>query len=200
MIYEVKTVKDIEDIELAKRVSVSNYRWTEAPGPDTMASMVYVKDIGFAAQLLCAQKDPVAEISEPDGKVSQEGALEFFVNFDPEHSDKYINLEANALGTLHCKIGPGRKDRKPLRELGIPMPELKLQRDEDGWSIRYFVPLSCIEKLYGKSRFKEGDSFKGNFYTCREGVEPNYFGMWSEVISEKPDFHRPEFFGDFIIV
>ncbi len=200
MKYEVKIVNDVEQIELAHRVSVSNYRWTEKPGPETMASMVMVKDRGFAVQLLCAEKEPIARYTEPDDPVAQEGALEFFANFDPEHNDSYVNFEANALGTLHCKIGAGRKNRKPLKEMNVPMPDVKLVRDKDGWSIRYFIPFDCIEKLYGRSGFKAGDCFKGNFYICREGIEPNFFGMWSVVESDKPDFHRPEFFGDFIII
>ena len=40
--------------------------------------------------------------------------------------------------------------------------------------------------------------FTGNFYKCGDETEFPHYGMWSEAVSDTPDFHRPECFGRLI--
>jgi hypothetical protein len=41
---------------------------------------------------------------------------------------------------------------------------------------------------------------KGNFYKCGEDMTPQHYGSWNPVTAKEPDFHRPECFGDLVIV
>lgn len=35
---------------------------------------------------------------------------------------------------------------------------------------------------------------KANFYKCGDGLTVPHYLSWSPIVTEKPDFHRPEFF------
>lgn len=96
---------------------------------------------------------------------------------------RYINLEANALAALHCKIGEGRKGRQALRELGVPMPSVCAHVGEAGWRLDFFVPLACVQALYGKAAFSPGDVIRANFYKCGDGTPQPHYGMWRGIES-----------------
>lgn len=199
MRYEVLTVSDRAQISRAPRLTVSDYRWLKGYEPEVTAAVVYVEGEGFVIRMECMENNPKAIYTQPDDPVCRDSCMECFINFAPEISKNYVNLEANALGTLHCKFGPGRGGRRPLREMRIPMPELSAHRAEDRWSLEFFFPLSSIRALWGKERFSAGDRLRANFYKCGDETGAPHFGMWSGVDTPEPDFHRSEFFGELII-
>ena len=63
-----------------------------------------------------------------------------------------------------------------------------------------FVPLATVKAVWGKEDSASGDTIKANFYKCGDETEHLHYGMWSRCETEKPDFHRPEFFGTLVIV
>ncbi|MCK7536290.1 MAG: carbohydrate-binding family 9-like protein [Marinilabiliales bacterium] len=40
-----------------------------------------------------------------------------------------------------------------------------------------------------------GKSFRANFYKCGDKLSNPHFVTWNPVGTEKPDYHRPEYFG-----
>ena len=38
----------------------------------------------------------------------------------------------------------------------------------------------------------------GNFYKCASGSSQPHYLSWNPINTEKPDFHRPDFFGKII--
>jgi hypothetical protein len=40
----------------------------------------------------------------------------------------------------------------------------------------------------------------GNFYKCGDETEYPHFGCWNLIASPVPDFHRPEYFGEIVLV
>ena len=54
---------------------------------------------------------------------------------------------------------------------------------------------NSIKKYIKDYEFKTGVSVKANVYKCGEETEFEHYGCWSMVDREKPDFHKPEFFG-----
>ena len=195
----MKIVSSAEEIENSPELAVNNYRWTEKPGPETRARAVYVENRGFLIEMSCLEAEPKAVHSEPDGPVHLDSCMEFFVNFDPEHDKRYVNLEAKSLGNLHCKIGEGRKNRQPLRELGCKMTEAEAKVGKNSWTLKIFIPAETVKALYGRDNFKSGDIIKGNFYKCGDETESPHFGMWSDIDIPDADFHRPEFFGEIVL-
>ena len=193
---EMPIVKSREELDKAPVISIENYLWLEGYAPEVTARGVYVEKQGFLIEMKCLEKSPKAVYTEQDSPVCRDSCMEFFVNFSPETDDRYINFEANANGALHCKIGPGRGNRIPLASLDIPQPELSAFVEEDSWRTVLFVPLGCIQTLYGRGEYHSGDRFRANFYKCGDETETPHYGAWSYIDLPSPDFHRPEFFGE----
>ena len=61
--------------------------------------------------------------------------------------------------------------------------------------------LSLLCKILGVDShpFGHGYTFRGNFYKCGDETAIPHYGMWNPVGTENADFHRPEYFGDFVI-
>lgn len=41
-----------------------------------------------------------------------------------------------------------------------------------------------------------GKTIRANFYKCGDALKKPHFLSWSPINIEKPDFHRPDFFGE----
>ena len=39
----------------------------------------------------------------------------------------------------------------------------------------------------------------GNFYKCGDATLLPHYLSWSQIDTEQPDFHRPEFFGELLL-
>lgn len=197
--YPVKKIKKGTAIDwrTIPSAEISCYRWRDTEQFHAEARLVYVENTVFRCLLTCEQTDPWALCTKNGGKVWQDSALEFFVSFGPEG---YINMEGNALGVHLAEFGQGRADRKDIS--GVFFSESF--RTEKGWGILYLISFQNLQLFFPSLRSKQlvdGYTFRGNFY--KTGIRPesgiDHYGMWNEVISEKPDFHRPEYFGEFII-
>ena len=199
MRYELKTVSRRREIEATPVMRLEHYGWLSGYAPAVTAQAVLVKNEGFLIRMVCLESHPKAVYTEADSPVCRDSCMECFINFAPEADDRYINLESNALGALHCKLGPGRENRVPLRSMGSPLPKVEAAVREDRWQLEYFIPLSCVETIYGPQKYTEGRIIKANFYKCGDETAKPHFGMWNPVDTPAPDFHRPEFFGELVI-
>ena len=113
-------------------------------------------------------------------------------------SPDYINVEVNSAGVMKCGFGPGR-GRNTVRGLGFAQPKVTVTKNDTYWQIDYVVSETLLESLYQRPcRFETGHEMQGNFYKCREEVQPPHWASWSKV--ERLDFHTPEFFGELKIV
>lgn len=137
--------------------------------------------------------------------VYKDSCVEFFIDAFPEARRGYINFETNAAGTLLAAFGPSRSDRAPLWpedlagfliESTIPGP-VDGEHGAEAWTLAYRVPLGLFRMLYGRD-VAPGHRAAANFYKCGDATETPHYGAWSRVGTPKPDFHRPEFFGEVI--
>ena len=200
--YKVLIVSTRAEISSAPTVELGCFYPTgNCYRPRTTAALVYVRGKGFLTQMKCWETEPKASERTADGDVYKDSCLEWFVNFAPEEGDCYLNLEGNAAGTLHCKHGKDRYARRALSELGVEIrPTAEARILSDHWQIDYFVPLEVVEKVFGKNRFQPGDRLRGNFYKCGDETAAPHFGMWNPVKAEPLDFHRPDYFGELVLV
>ncbi len=169
------------------------YQGISAYKPRCCARLSYLEGRGFMARLCCEEREPETTVTEDDGPVYKDSCLEWFCNFAPEKSTVYINMEVNAAGKMLCRMGEGRQNRQPLPQ--AMRPQVRAERNDDGWQVEIFVPLATIEAVYGKGEFAPGDVIRANFYKCGDETAHVHYGMWSRCETERPDFHRPEFFG-----
>ena len=179
---------------------IDTYQWLDGYTPEATAQLVYVEGEGFILHMTCAEKEPLRRYRQYNEPVYTDSCLEFFCDWLGD--GRYVNMEMNALGTLLSCIGPDRHDRTPIADLsdGEFFP-VKGEVSDGIWSVTAEIPLSLLCKILGVDSlpFGHGYTFRGNFYKCGDETPIPHYGMWSPVGTEKPDFHRPEYFGDFIM-
>jgi len=146
------------------------------------------------------ESDIKAVCDHDNGRIWEDSCVEFFVSFNNE---PYYNIECNCIGKLLIAKGAGRENR-------IPLPETLLKRI-DRWSSLGNSPLENlsgnweVSLIIPKEIFYPEiiDSFnnteaRGNFYKCGDLLQTPHYLSWNPIHTEKPDFHRPEFFGQLL--
>jgi hypothetical protein len=142
----------------------------------------------------------VAEKTEDNQNVYEDSCVEFFVS--PEMDGIYYNFEFNAIATCLMGNGTGRADAKrvdpaiisKIRRLpSIGRNPVKETGGDFSWTLTVAIPLNVffrhdIADLKGKT-------FRANFYKCGDKLPIPHYVTWNPVGTEKPDFHRPEYFG-----
>ena len=138
----------------------------------------------------------------PGGEVYEDSCVEFF--FQPSPGDPhYYNFEWNAIGKLCVSWRTGRFDPEPAPSSVYEMVKAEAscgsvpfaERPSDGpWTLKLEIPAEALWRSGLKSF--SGLKARANFYKCGDGLTVPHFVTWSPVSTEKPDYHRPEFFGD----
>ncbi len=172
--------------------------WGYPSAPETIFQASFVENFGLLIQLSTFEKNPKKEFKSPGDPVWKDSCLEFFANFAPKKSNLYLNFEMGAGGGILIGVGEGRENRRPITDFHpYPLPQVTVR--DDMWETLLLIPKELIEAVYGKIDWKPGYAFRGNFYKCLEKENGRHFVCWNPVVAEKPDFHRPEFFGDLVL-
>ena len=61
------------------------------------------------------------------------------------------------------------------------------------WEVALVIPYTVFIKHRITSL--DGQTIKANFYKCGDELQTPHFLSWNPINIEKPDFHRPDFFG-----
>lgn len=196
MNYIVPVEKEI-DFSRAEKAMISHYKWTEGYAPEAYAQLICILGRGFALRMTAVEANPKALYTKFEEPVYKDSCLEFFVSFN-NANNKYMNFEMNSNGAFLAAVRTERANKTSIKMLA-PLPKVKAEKTENSWSVEVFFSNDFIGKTFGKFSFDRGETFKGNFYKCGDETEIPHFGMWAPIENEKPDFHRPEFFGTFKI-
>ena len=137
-----------------------------------------------------------AEVTSPYEQVCADSCLEFF--FSPKAGDRrYFNFEWNLLG--NCYVGFGR-ERKTRARLILKDPKGRFEpkpfKTEAGWGIEYKIPGEFIRDY--APDFEFAGEAACNFYKCGDLTEKPHYLAWAPLLSEKPDYHRPQDFAAMI--
>ena len=130
--------------------------------------------------------------------VYKDSCVEFFIGF--EHDLNYYNLEFNSAGTVLGQYGCGKANREFLNcevlELIDTETKIKFNHLDQlfEWELTIAIPTAVFE-------FHHIDDFAGvtcrlNFFKCGDDLPAPHYLAWNNIHTNKPDFHRPEFFGD----
>ncbi len=139
-----------------------------------------------------------------NGSVHFDNCVEFFFAFPGD--DHYYNLEFNCLGSVKAAFGLGRTNRNPLPDevvntiadkISITLNNVNAER-KICWELTVLLEINVF--IFHKYKSFSGLSCRGNFTTCGEKLPDPHFLSWANINSEKPDFHRKEFFGNIIIL
>lgn len=135
--------------------------------------------------------------------VCEDSCVEFFVQ--PLPDGKYFNFEFNVAGYLNASH---RKERpNPTRLTTEELTSIERQgkyckdlfsgsdiQSERDWDIAVTIPW----KILGVKPCP-GMILKANFQAVCSAGNPPYYLSWAPINTPKPDFHRPEFFGEIIL-
>lgn len=144
-----------------------------------------------------------AENYRNQSPVSEDSCVEFFV--EPTGDLPYWNFEFNCIGTVNASVRSRRDQPTRLTDAQIetieryPSCGTRPFRELEGlftWNLLVGIPLGLIGVKY------EGKpiAMRGNFYKCASAASQPHFLSWNPIVSEQPDFHRPECFGDLILL
>ena len=165
--------------------------WTEDTGVRALGQLCYDEE-NLYAHLRAFEKDIRAENTEPLSPVHEDSCLEFFFSLDG--LNRYFNFEINPNGCACIQFGPSRADRiNIVRKEGETYFDIQTGRTSDGWEVFYRIPLGFIHLFYPDYHF--GGEIAANLYKCGDKTANRHYLSWSPVELDKPDFHRPEFFG-----
>lgn len=139
-----------------------------------------------------------AEYTETNSKVYEDSCAEIFISFDGEN---YYNFEISCIGRVLAQFGKNRFDRVFLDHKTIENIKVfstlgnkpfGIRNEKATYTLEVKIPKEVLVFDGGKI---DTLSLKGNIYKCADkSPTPHYMTLF-DIESEKPDFHRPEFFG-----
>lgn len=134
--------------------------------------------------------------------VWEDSCVEFFMQRKGEKV--YRNFEFNAHGVLLASQRESRESAKELSE------ELMSSIDRfttiqhvykegvqlSNWTLYAEVPKKALG--FTETENLSTQAISANFYKCGDETNEPHFISWNPIDTPKPDFHVPQFFGDFI--
>ncbi len=133
--------------------------------------------------------------------VSQDSCVEFFI--DPLCNGHYWNFEFNCIGAINAshrseRPNPTRLNDEELAKIRrYPSCGTRPFCEIEGlftWSLLVFIPF----ELMNLDADNLPEHSRANFYKCASATSDPHYLSWRPILIDKPDFHRPDFFGDII--
>ena len=184
-----------QPLEEAQKIKVDYPNWGfEEYLPETTAQLAY-DETGFYVKFVVKEANPQIDRTKHQTSVCQDSCVEFFVNFDPEHSDKYINIEVNAIGTVNSALRTDIRNYESLSDDEIERFHIKPFIHDKEWGVEYHISEAFLQSKYPGFKMENCKYIKCNMYQCGNEHMPKHRLSLFPVLSEKPNFHLPEFFG-----
>ncbi len=179
---------------------IADFPWlSEYPAsPETRVTVSYDKS-GFDLHFVSSETSVRAIETEPNSMVYRDSCMEAFWQFDPENDPRYINFEINPNGAVYSAVSYDRAQSVCIDPADIAMLKVSTCVREDGWEIHCHIPVEYIQKQIPTYRHEAGAHLRANFYKCGDMTDHPHFGCFQHIEWSQPDFHRPEFFADFIL-
>lgn len=179
-------------------ITISDYIDNDGYCPKVVFSVTY-SDEGFHVHYDVFENNPKRVMTKHFDPVHLDSCVEWFINFDPEHTENYINFEVNANGVINFAWRPDRYTGMAFTQDEADSLNITTEILEDKWTVDYTVPFTLIRKYMPEFELKNGAVLPSNVYKCGDETEVEHYGCWKMVNREKPDFHKPEYFGRMII-
>ncbi len=137
-----------------------------------------------------------ADVREDNGRSWEDSCVEIFLQ-NPAKPEEYFNFETTSRGYLLAAHGPDRNNREVLSLEDIAkVVRAKQVASVAGNLICWGMTVRIPASIFGLSSF-EGVTLRGNLYKCADKAKTPHYLSAFPIETEKPDFHRPEFFQEF---
>ena len=203
MLYQVKRIKEKNQIEHCEPFSINQYMWNSKQEPKAYGWMGYIEGEGLFVKMVCEETNPKREYQNHKDPVYKDSAMEAFLAFpESELSNDcmYTNFEINSNGAMLANYGKGRHGRQFITDEQYELTGVKSTIESDKWYLEVLFPESYLNQICNFREIKMGKEFYCNFYKISESEEIEHFGSYSPIDSETPNFHLPVCFAKAIIV
>ncbi len=181
---------------------IQSVNWSKYSYKPTVRFKIAYCDFGLILQYQVEEKSIRAKAVLDNEDVWKDSCVEFFIA--PQNDGIYYNFEFNCAGVCLLAAGNSRNGREkaPLSLVGQIIRYSDLNKkppfDETAtntpWTLFIAIPYVCFFKHPGFIAPKK-QTLKANFYKCGDDLAEPHYLSWNPIQTEKPDFHRPEFFG-----
>ena len=140
-----------------------------------------------------------ALVAQDNGEVWTDSCVELFIAPDEE---MYYNFETTCIGRMLLGARKSRTEaehasagvlasvkRYPTLPSGEPFAE---REGDNRWSLTLAIPPQALFR-HALTDWS-GMQARMNLYKCGDRLSHPHFLSWRPIRTEKPDFHRPEFF------
>lgn len=197
---EVSSLPELLDKERIGFQPIATVNWDTYPyRPKVEFRMAHTND-AILLHFNVKEASVRAKYDEDNGSVWTDSCVEFFSV--PASDGVYYNIECNCIGTILIGAGSQRNDRERAPQevmdqvqrwssLGDKPFEERI--GECNWEVALIIPYTAFFKHQIVSL--DGQTIRANFYKCGDELQTPHFLSWNPIGIEKPDFHRPDFFG-----
>lgn len=140
-----------------------------------------------------------AEVTTPGGPVYKDSCLECFLL--PVAGDSlYYNFEVNCIGTVDFSCRRSRTESTRADDVQRAFVKTESSLGTESFTEKKCEPYTLTVIINRKAFFRHdidsfrGKEFKMNVYKCGDDLKVPHFVSWQPIKTEKPDFHRPDFF------
>ena len=166
--------------------------------PPTRVTLAYDEE-GLTVFFVCEEQNPRAEKTRHNTAVCCDSCMELFLQPAPRTDPHYINIEINPRGTVYCAVRTCREDGVLMDEEAIAELKVETRVLPDRWEIRYRLEAEWIRRYVPDYRHERGQILRANMYKCGDETPCPHYGAFAAIAWEQPDFHRPEFFAEFVL-
>lgn len=134
----------------------------------------------------------------------KDDCVEFFM-LPSDRDSTYYNFEMNCIGHGTFDYGTDRNGRhccgeeilrQIRRESTLGSTAFGMREGPQEWTLTVAIP----KRLYAQTDLDltsfSGRTVRANFYKCGDDTAVPHYLSWNPIQVPKPDFHRPDYFGE----
>ena len=173
-----------------------NMKWTANQG---IIHPMVTADFSWTPRTITVEftvEEPVdcyrAAVQEDNGRSWEDSCVEIFLQ-NPANPAEYFNFETTSRGFILAARGTDRENRQTLPLDAIAKIKRSgtapsIQDDSVYWTMAVEIPA----EIFGMKAIEA--PLRGNLYKCADKANTPHYLSAFPIETEKPDFHRPEFF------
>jgi hypothetical protein len=198
---DIPAVMDLEGVEYE---TIGHANWAaEYPYVPQVRFRIAYNDEAVLLHYHVTEDSVRAVAPQDNGHVWEDSCCEFFSQ--PANDGTYYNMECNCAGTLLVGCGQEREGRTLApqailnnvdRWSSLGRHPFEERIGVCDWQLALVIPMQTFFMHHVESL--SGRSVRANFYKCGDALQKPHFLSWNPIEIEKPDFHRPDFFGEII--
>ncbi len=180
-------------------LAIEQTPWEEYASVPRTSVRVSYDDEGLFLHFVSYETDLRAKETEHNTAVCCDSCMEVFLQPAPDTDPHYVNIEINPNAAVYCAVRTCREDGVFVDPEEISELAVATSVFPDRWEIDLRIPVAFLQRHFPSYLHGEGTHLRANFYTCGDETATPHYGTFAPIVWDHPDFHRPEFFADFIL-